>query len=123
MEILDPDLWNDDGTPKKPSKTYMDSLEAAQLQGDQDAQQGRDSYLSYARAKRELKENQPASIGDIVHFWDGEQCRAAIVMEVETFSHAATLRVHVPHEAFQDWHVDHEEGKGPNSWHWPEGDQ
>lgn len=120
MEILDPDLWNDDGTPKKPSKTYMKNLEEAQVGAEQAFDQ---AYMSYARVRRELKENQPASVGDIVHFWDGDRCRAAIVMEVETFSHAATLRVHIPHEAFQDWHVDHEEGKGPNSWHWPEGDQ
>lgn len=133
MEILDPDLWNDDGTPKRPSQQYMRRLEEAQNLEALDPetpkkreQELNDSYISYVRAQREFKENTPASVGDIVHFWGGKEdpahdhCFAAIVMEVETFSHAATLRVHVPHAAFMDWHCDHDEDKGHDTWHWPE---
>ena len=27
MDLLDPDLWNDDGTARRPSQEYMDRLE------------------------------------------------------------------------------------------------
>jgi hypothetical protein len=121
MEILDPDLWNDDGTPKRPSKEYMESLAEAQ-QGDGSV------FLSFARIKREAKQERGPEIGDIVHFWGGKEdpaydhCFAAIVMEVESFTDVATIRVHVPHEAFMDWHVDHDEDKGHDTWHWPCGE-
>lgn len=118
MEILDPDLWNDDGTPKRPSREYMERLDQAQ-QADGGV------FLNLARVRRQAREVRSPEVGDIVHFWDNEKavCRAAIVMETDTFSDAATLRVHVPHEAFQDWHVDHDEEKiGPSGWHWPCGE-
>lgn len=121
MEILDPDLWNDDGTPKRPSAQYMQRLDEAQ-QGDNSV------FLNFARIKREARAARAPEIGDIVHFWGGKEnpehdhCFAAIVMETETFSDAATIRVHVPHEAFMDWHCDHDEEKGHNTWHWPCGE-
>lgn len=128
MEILDPDLWNDDGTPKRPSQEYMQRLNEAQRDVGVVAATGdpelSTNYLNYARIKREARENRAPEIGDIVHFWDDEmaRCRAAIVMEVEPFNDVATLRVHVPHEASQDWTVDHGEDKAPTTWHWPCGE-
>lgn len=121
MEILDPDLWNDDGTPKRPSQQYMKNLADAQ-RGAGDA--FREAYINYARARREAREARSPEVGDIVHFWDDEKtrCRAAMVMETDAFSDAATLRVHIPNEAFQDWHVDHSEGKERDTWHWPCGE-
>lgn len=127
MEILDPDLWNDDGTPKRPTQEYMQRLDDAQQ-----AQGG--AFLNYARIKREAKAARAPEIGDIVHFWDAESvdgavCRAAIVMETETFGDGAMLRVHIPHQAFQDWQCDHDENKAltgtegePLTWHWPCGE-
>lgn len=117
MEILDPDLWNDDGTPKKPTAEYMQRLDEAQ-------QEQGGAFLNYARIKRQAREARAPEVGDIVHYWDGENalCRAAMVMEIDPFSDAATLRVHIPHEAFQDWHVDHSEDKVQETWHWPCGE-
>lgn len=118
MEILDPDLWNEDGTPKKPSKEYMESLAVAQS-GDDGA------FINFARIKREARSQRPAEIGDIVHFWHHEHsaCRAAIVMETGSFGHDATLRVHIPNKPFEDWHVDHDETKrADQGWHWPCGE-
>lgn len=116
MEILDPDLWNDDGTPKKPSAEYMQRLREAQS-GDAGV------FLNFARIKREAKAQRPPEVGDIVHWWDGEQCRAAMVMEAESFDHGACLRVHIPHKPFEDWQCDHDEGKDTaDSWHWPCGE-
>lgn len=133
MEILDPDLWNDDGTPKRPSQQYMRRLEEAQDLEAVDpetpkkrAAEQREAYLNYARVKRETKAQRPPEIGDIVHFWSEGTCYAAIVMETEAFSHGANLRVHVPNQPFQDWQVDHnevKEGDGNDfSWHWPCGE-
>lgn len=126
MEILDPDLWNDDGTPKKPTKEYMARLEEAQrAQGGAFAALAADeSFLNYARVKRQAREARSPEVGDIVHFWDeqGAACRAAIVMETESFGDGAMLRVHVPHQPFSDWQCDHDEDKGHETWHWPCGE-
>lgn len=145
MEILDPDLWNDDGTPKRPSKAYMDGLAVIQAnyegmarlvdetkpveRSDKPVVSTGESYLNYARIKREARSQRSPEVGDIVHFWGGkadepelDHCFAAIVMEVASFNHEATIRVHVPHEAFMDWHVDHDEDKGHDTWHWPCGE-
>lgn len=122
MEILDPDLWNDDGTPKRPSKEYMEGLEQVQAI----PVPGESRFMSYARLRREAKAQRSPEVGDIVHFWADGPCRAAIVMETESFSDAATLRVHIPNEPFQDWHVAHNEDKASEgdefSWHWPCGE-
>lgn len=115
MESLDPDLWHDDGTAKVPSKEYMESLEAAQSGAD-------GAFLNYARVKRVAREQRSPEIGDIVHFWNESSCFAAIVMETQSFTDAATLRVHIPHEPFQDWTVDHDEAKNDETWHWPCGE-
>lgn len=132
MKILDPDLWNDDGTPKRPSKQYMDSLNEAQrleaINPDtpkKRAEEQREAYLSYARIKRQVKAHTPPSVGDVVHLWDYEQacCRAALVVATETFNDNAELHVFVPKKPAEFWYAVHDEGKGPDSWHWPEGGQ
>jgi hypothetical protein len=118
MEILDPDLWNDDGTPKRPSKAYMESLATAQA-GDAGV------FLNYARVKRETKAARAPEVGDIVHFWGNDEgkCFAAIVLETTAFSHDAELRVHIPHKPFEDWFCVHDEGRGEaNGFHWPCGE-
>lgn len=131
MEILDPDLWNDDGSAKQPSQQYMRRLEEMQDLEAVDPQtpakraaEAQDAYLNYARIKREAKAQRAPEVGDIVHFWDDEKarCFAAMVMEADPFGDGATLRVHVPHEAFQDWEAGHDEGKTPDTWHWPCGE-
>lgn len=115
--MLDPDLWNDDGTAKQPTQERMDTLEELQA-GEGGA------FFNYARIKRDAKADRPPEVGDIVHFWDDEKarCRAALVMETEPFGHGACIRVHVPNEAFQDWQADHDEGRTADTWHWPCGE-
>jgi hypothetical protein len=131
MEILDPDLWNDDGTPKRPSRAYMQRLHEAQMDEALDPatpakRQAEldDAFLNYARIKKMAREERSPEIGDIVHFFEGDHaaCRAAIVMEVEAFSDGANLRVHIPRGPFQDWQADHDEAKGDDTWHWPCGE-
>lgn len=132
MEILDPDLWNDDGTPKRPSKEYMKRLQEAQdleavnpgtpvkRQAELD-----EAYLNYARIKSQAREQRSPEVGDIVHYWDNEKarCRAAIVMETDAFTDGAELRVHIPHKPFEDWYCVHDEGRGEAAgWHWPCGE-
>lgn len=116
MEILDPDLWNDDGTPKRPTQEYMQRLDDAQQ-----AQGG--AFLNYARIKREAKAQRSPEVGDIVHWYDERGvCRAAIVMETESFTDNAELRVHIPKEPYVDAYADHDENKSDNTWHWPCGE-
>jgi len=141
MEILDPDLWNDDGTPKKPSQEYMKRLEenpvfqqfteglakiaesTTEVIATGEVVQGDVGFFSYARIRREAKAARSPETGDIVHFWDGEQCRAAIVMETSSFSDDATMRVHIPHKPFEDWTSEHDEDKDlAGTYHWPCGE-
>lgn len=131
MEILDPDLWNDDGTPKRPSKVYMENLARAQMLEAVDPEtpakreaEKAEAYLNYARIKRAAKAQRSPEVGDIVHWWNDtlNACNAAMVMEVESFGDGALLRVHIPHAAFEDWQGDHDEDKGINTWHWPCGE-
>lgn len=128
MEILDPDLWNEDGTPKKPTSEYMQRLDEAQRGGEVFARLAQEepnaelaqAYAEHARLRQQARTTTPASMGDIVHFWDDSKarCRAAMVLETEPFSEAVTVRVHIPHEADQDWVCDHDENQAPNTWHW-----
>lgn len=130
MEILDPDLWNDDGTPKRPSQQYMKRLEEAQdLEAVDPATPAKreaelkDAYLNYARIKREARSARSPEIGDIVHFWNDATCYAAIVMEAESFGDGVCLRAHVPHKPFEDWQAPHDEDKEfEQTYHWPCGE-
>lgn len=131
MEILDPDLWNDDGTPKRPTADYMKRLSEAQHLEAVDpetpfkrAAEVNEAFVNYARIKRDAKAQRSPEVGDIVHFWDDEhaRCRAAMVMETDPYSDGATLRVHIPHEFFQDWECSHDEDKSGDTWHWPCGE-
>ncbi len=143
MDILDPDLWNDDGTPKRPSKEYMASLDAVgtfqahaeELQRLVDEtitvstsekpviQASNGSYLNYARLRREAKAARSPEVGDIVHFWTGEVCRPAIVMETDSFGDGALLRVVIPADASCDEQTQHDEEKEfQGTWHWPCGE-
>ena len=116
MEILDPDLWNDDGTPKRPSKEYMQRLDEAQRDDG-------GAFLNFARIRREAKAQRPPEVGDLAHFWNDDTCYAAIVMETESFGHGACLRVHIPRKPFEDWQAEHDETKGTaETWHWPCGE-
>lgn len=130
MEILDPDLWNDDGTPKRPSKEYMQRLQEAQdaeaLDPETPGKRQReldDAFLNYARIKREARAQRSPEVGDIVHWYDERgACRAAIVMETYSFNDTAELRVHIPKEHYADAVADHDESKSDNTWHWPCGE-
>jgi hypothetical protein len=113
------ELWNEDGSPKRPVPPDTDDAFRSIIQSESKASE-REAYMSYARAKQEFKRGTPATIGDVVHFWDGERCRAGMVAEIEMYSHACTIHVFIPNEACQWWHADHSEEKETNTWHWAE---
>jgi len=110
------ELWNEDGTPKRPVPPDTDQAFRSIVQSESE----QEAYMSYVRAKQEYKRNTPATIGDVVHFWDGERCRAGLVAEIESYTHACTIHVFIPNAACQWWHVDHSEEKAVNTWHWAE---
>lgn len=127
---LDPDLWNDDGTAKKPSQEYMERLgehpvfEEYVTRMAEIVESTSEVHVTDKSVVVDAGEafiafqagNKTAAIGDVVHFWDGETCRAAIAMEVE--GHTATLRVHIPHQPFEDWEADHDETReNAGTWH------
>lgn len=81
---------------------------------------GRDAFMSHARKRaQEMAERDPA-VGDIVHFWDGSACRAAIVTLDELF--LTSLAFLMPGEtSWRPVHeAEHDEDKGEYTWHWPE---
>lgn len=82
-------------------------------------------FLTYARARRTDKQDRDAAVADVVHWWDGRDCKAAIVagvndpvlMEGPSYDLMAV-------QNFEWWpkrYVSHDEAKTqPNTWHWPE---
>lgn len=126
-------LWNEDGTPKRPDPTQYGDPEkyaqhpAADLAADEPGlliDNEATGWSSMARWRQQAKVMRSPEVGDIVHFWHGEKatCFAAMVMETDSFTDDAEIRVHVPYKAFQDWRSAHDEGKGDETWHWPCGE-
>lgn len=126
MEILDPDLWNDDGTAKRPSQEYMDRLEEA---GTPFADLAvNEAYVSHARRQRQVRMETPPGVGDIVHLWLPEgnhrqTCQAAIVtaMDPEDW-HLIEVTALAPGVLVLQCYaqVPHDESKTVASWHWAE---
>jgi hypothetical protein len=101
-------------------------------------------FLSYARLRKQDKEERDAGVADVVHYWTNSHhgCRAAIVTEVhlavdEGYSSAEDLWV-LPNSATYDGQpmlaklVVHNESKPEatsghelhnGTWHWPCGGQ
>lgn len=87
-------------------------------------------FMSYARRRApEFAERDPI-VGDIVHWWSGEKCRAAMVLD-DYFTGVPEgsvppptyLRVFVPGDHSPEVFCDHDEAKGESTWHWPCGGQ
>lgn len=126
---MNPDLWNEDGTPKRPDPAEYDTsalyaqtpfanLVVPEYEGEDDAR----TYVNYARLRAQAKVNTPAGIGDIVHYWHDDECYAAIVTRdavlddssdgLFVFSDLANMSGTVK--------ARHNEFKGRDTWHWPE---
>ena len=78
-------------------------------------------FLSYARAQRSDKAERDAGVGDVVHFWDGAECVAAIVIKDGLDS--VRLRIFWPTDDARSDDVLHDETKSTDTWHWPCGGQ
>ena len=82
-------------------------------------------FLSYARLRKQDKQERDAGVGDVVHFWDmvEARCRAAIVTQDDlktVWLHYLMPGIPTP------WCVKgvaHDESKTGPSWHWPGGGQ
>lgn len=137
---MNPNLWNEDGTPKRPdTNPYDTSALYAQTpfanlvvpEADEDGMitiprhEGEDdarTYVNYARLRAQAKVNTPAGIGDIVHYWHDDACYAAIVTRdaalddspdgLFVFSDLANMSGTVK--------ARHSESKRRDTWHWPE---
>lgn len=115
------EIWNEDGTPKRPEPDQGTEHAFADL-GINNGTNG-ELYLSYAKAREEAMKNTPATVGDIVHFWSGEKCRAALVIESDHIlapERKWLLRVFVPGFGSEDVATSHDEGKKTGTWHWAE---
>jgi hypothetical protein len=70
------------------------------------------------------KEPQLPSIGRIVHYVQQEanetKCRAAVITEVDDSRDGVGVFVMAPSTRFFYRDVRYDEGKGPDTWHWPE---
>jgi hypothetical protein len=81
----------------------------------------RGSFVSYARTRAAEQEERDAVVGDIVHFWNGENCRAAIVVATgDLAGDPETLHVFQPGERDGEALAVHDETRTENTYHWPE---
>lgn len=115
---MNPNLWNADGTPKFPGpRDRSDEVTAFE-----DFAAARENYVNYAALRAQAKANTPAGVGDIVHYWDGERCLAAIITETGTFEgEEDQLHVFSPERNGSGVAGGvHNEGKTSDTWHWPE---
>lgn len=113
-------LWNADGTPKLPDTVrradgapFLDLAQAEEKQ----------AYLNYAAMRSETLTNQPAGVGDVVHFWDGDACVAAMVTEAGLFDGEGDyLAIFQPRQVpgYTALAILHDEVKVLGTWHWPE---
>jgi len=112
-------LWNEDGTPKRPVWSDADHEKKvfAALASDE-AQ----DYTNYARLRAEAKANTPAGVGDIVHYWHGLQCLAAIVAKTGDFQEDVDMLYVFSPEPAESGVADalHSESRILDTWHWPE---
>lgn len=132
--VLDPDLWNDDGTAKPPTPERMEALnEAQRLEAidpevpSRQASMLHDAFINHARIRQDAKTGRPPEVGDIVHGWDEKDgtCRAAMVIQTESFTHNAELVVFIPSAPQEQWYAEHDEEKtsaSEGTWHWPCGE-
>lgn len=77
-------------------------------------------FLNYARARRTDKEERDPDIGDTVHWWNGEKCMAAIVIEVGAWADSKeTLTVLASGREPMQTYGLHDEARDEHTWHWP----
>jgi hypothetical protein len=78
-----------------------------------------DSFFSYARAQRAEKAERDPIVGDVVHYWDGESCAAAIVTRDDLESQVLAVLPPEGEILYRHMGVAHSEDKSEGSWHWP----
>jgi hypothetical protein len=126
MEDALSSIWNEDGTPKRPEPDQGAEHAFADFAINTGAND--ELYTSYASTRAKILKLTQAGIGDMVHFWNGERCRAALVIEADevdsdediTPERKWLLRVFVPGFEGQDVATPHDEDKARTTWHWPE---
>jgi hypothetical protein len=118
MEDALSSIWNEDGTPKRPEPDQ--GAEHAFADFAFNTGDNQELFLSYGNARAKILRLTSASIGDIVHYWTGVACRAAIVTAVPETSPAETLHVFQPGEHDGEVAAVHDEDKNTGTWHWAE---
>ena len=117
-------LWNEDGTPRRPElpNELIDQHPFADF-ADVEVVESQENTPWANRLRQQMKANTPASVGDIVHFWDGDACVAAMVTETGIFEDEGDyLTLFQPRQqpGYSAAGILHREDKGRDSWHWPE---
>ena len=116
-------LWNADGSARKPQPGQGEEVRAFADLVAQEPAAGEESFMSYARLQQEAKAATPAGVGDIVHYWDGDACVAAMVTEAGMFEGEGDyLAIFQPRQqpGCTAIAIAHDEDKGRDTWHWPE---
>lgn len=129
---MNPDIWNDDGTPRLPEmpNELIDQHPFADLAMDHRETQEPGTYevgiesnaVFMAKLARKAKARATPGVGDVVHWWDGQRCVAAIVVETAMFEgESDVLTTFPPDGGFMAQGVgQHDEDKAVSTWHWPE---
>lgn len=92
-------------------------MEYELIEDDEQDQYDPAPFMSYARRRSQEFAQRDPIVGDIVHWWTGERCLAAIVLDMNLAYEC--VRVLTPASADQDMHCVHSEGKAEGTWHWP----
>jgi hypothetical protein len=139
--VRDPNIWNADGTPRRPRAVGRDGeyleedattsvlpfadfalggIVVPEGRGREEIEEQNAIFMK--KLRRQAMTNRGPAIGDIVHFWDGDACVAAIVTETGDMAEDGDyLTVFQPRQQ-AGWSVAvlHDEDKPHGTWHWPE---
>jgi hypothetical protein len=76
----------------------------------------KDQPINLVRERQLALAEREACLGDIVHFWTGADCRAAIV--VDLVDDEETLHVFWPGQEDSEVTCIHDERRSVCTWHW-----
>jgi hypothetical protein len=80
-----------------------------------------DGFFREARVRSQEMQDRDPIVGDMVHFWDGSACRAAVVTQDDLDTVCLTAYMpDGPDPLVRHADVEHDEAKCEDTWHWPE---
>lgn len=76
-------------------------------------------FFSYARAQRKARERQDPDVGDMVHYFHKDACRAGVVTQDDLTSWQLAFLMPGEYAWRAVREAQHDESKKDGTWHWP----